>query len=116
MTNRSQYLVFLSIWIAAIAVSAFVGLSVETKNDALSLALLAALPAAAGIILVRKARRIIDHWRMRQGRDVNQEREYEDAGGFIHLYPVPPIEQQREISIREFISDVRDNSDSTSGS
>lgn len=112
MTTRTQYLLFLSIWIAAIAVCAFAGVNVKTKGDLTQLALLAFLPAAGGFLVIRKCQSIIDNWRLRHGRDVYQERKYEDDGGFIHLNPVPAIEQQHDVSIREIASELREASDS----
>lgn len=111
MTSRTQYLLFLVLWIAAIfilflvAVTAGVPISTrDIRGSLFAAGVLALLPAAGGYLLIRRAGSTIDKWRARHGHDVYQEREYEDDGGFIHLNEVPACEKEQEVSVREIVS------------
>jgi hypothetical protein len=111
MTSRSQYLIFLVIWLIAIFIIFFVALAVgipintrDIRGSLFAASVLALLPAAGGYLLIRKAGSMADSWRARHGHDVYKEREYEDDGGFIHLNEVPACEQERDVSVREIVS------------
>src|SRR5712692_796948 len=111
MTSRTQYLLFLVIWVAAIFILLFVaaaaGIPISTRDFRGSLfaaGVLALFPAAGGYLLVRRAGSTIDKWRVRHGHDVYQERAYEDDGGFIHLNEVPAGEKEQNVSVREIVS------------
>src|SRR5207245_2704598 len=111
MTSRSQYLLFLVIWLTAIILILFVaaaaGVPIDTselRGDFLVAGVIALAPAAGGFLLIRKARALVDAWRVRRGDDVFQQRAYEDDGGFIHLNAVPACEQEQTESVTEIVS------------
>lgn len=111
MTTRSQYLLFLVIWLTASVILVFgaiaAGLPIDARNlrgYLFGIGFVALLPAAGGFLLVRKGSALIDRWRVRHGHDVYQEREYEDDGGFIHLNEVPADEREQEVSVREIVT------------
>ncbi len=119
MTSRSQYLLFLFIWLTAIFVIFFVALAVGVPMDARGLrgdvliaGVIALAPAAGGYLVVRKTGSVLDAWRLRRGHDVFQERNYEDDGGFIHLNEVPACDQEQEVSLKEIVSGLGQAADS----
>ena len=119
MTSRSQYLLFLIIWLTgifmllSIAVAAGVPIAGRDLRGALlGAGLIALLPAAGGYLLVRRAESMIDRWRVRHGHDVYQERAYEDDGGFIHLNEVPADEKEQEVSVKEIVSGLGEAAES----
>lgn len=108
MTSRSQYLVFLIIWLIAILILLVVAIAVDFPLEGRDLngflfgaGVVALLPAAAGYLLARKASATIDKWRARRGNDVHR---YEDDSGFIHLNELPACEQEQEVSVKEIVS------------
>lgn len=116
MTTRTQYLLFLTIWVGAILIGVIIveAYGLSFGNDARSiratsylLGMLALLPAAAGYILVRRCGSVIDRWRIRRGEDICSERAHEDEDGFIHLYEVPECMKQQDIGASEMVKDVR---------
>ena len=109
MTSRTQYLIFLSIWVAVILLTAAIaGLGGVTlkRGPLYVVALIALLTAAIGYVLVRTVASLLDRWKVRHGHDVYRERQFEDDAGFIHLNEVPAIEQQRKIGLAEIIADM----------
>ena len=124
MTTRTQYLLFLTIWVGAfltgvIIVEAF-GLSFG--DDARSIRVtsfligtVALLPAAAGFALIRGCGSVIDKWRIRRGEDILGERSHEDEDGFIHLYEVPEFMKQHDIGVVEMVKEVRPVADESLG-
>ncbi|HEY3026008.1 MAG TPA: hypothetical protein VGJ55_07655 [Pyrinomonadaceae bacterium] len=109
MTSRTQYLIFLSIWVAIILLTAAIaGLSGVTlkRGPLYVVALIALIPAAIGYVLVRTVGSLVDRWKVLHGHDVYRERQFEDDAGFIHLNEVPAIEQQREVGLAEIVLDL----------
>ena len=117
MTTRTQYLLFITIWVGAfsmgvILVEAF-GLSFGDDDRSIRatsfiIGTVALLPAAAGFALIRGCRSVIDKWRMSRGQDVFGERSHEDEDGFIHLYEVPEYLKQHDIGVPEMVNEVAD--------
>jgi hypothetical protein len=117
VTTRTQYLLFISIWVAAIAIGVFIveaaGLSLgddarSMRATVFVIGTVAFLPAAAGFALIRGCGSVIDKWRMSRGHDVIGERSYEDEDGFIHLYEVPESMKQHDIGVEEMVNEVAD--------
>ncbi len=119
MTSRTQYLLFLFIWLTAICVVFFVALAVGVpikarglRGDLFIAGVIALAPAAGGYLVVRKTGSALDAWRLRRGHDVYQQRNYEDDGGFIHLNEVPACDQEQEVSLKEIVSGLGQAADS----
>jgi hypothetical protein len=117
MTTRTQYLLFISIWVGAIVIGVIVveGSGFSFGDDARSIratsfivGTVALLPAAAGFALVRGCGSLIDKWRIRRGQDIYGERCHEDEDGFIHLYEVPEYVKQHDIGVEEMVNEVAD--------
>lgn len=117
MTTRTQYLLFISIWVGAFAIGVIIveaaGLSFgddarSMRATAFVIGTVALLPAAAGFALIRGCGSVIDKWRIRRGRDILGERSHEDEDGFIHLYEVPEYMKQRDIGVEELVNEVAD--------
>lgn len=124
MTTRTQYLLFITIWVGAffmgvIIVEAF---GFSFGDDARSIratsfivGTVALLPAAAGFALIRGCRSVIDKWRIRRGEDIFGERSHEDEDGYIHLYEVPECMKQHDIGVAEMVNEVTPVMDETFG-
>jgi len=117
MTTRTQYLLFISIWVGAIVVGVIIveGLGFSFGDDSRSIratsfivGTVALLPAAAGFALVRGCGSVIDKWRLRRGQDIYGERSHEDEDGFIHLYEVPEYMKQHDIGVEDMVNEVAD--------
>ncbi|HKB66840.1 MAG TPA: hypothetical protein VKC61_13370 [Pyrinomonadaceae bacterium] len=117
MTTRTQYLLFISIWVGAIVIGVIIveGFGFSFGDDARSIratsfivGTVALLPAAAGFALVRGCGSVIDKWRIRRGQDIYGERSHEDEDGFIHLYEVPEYAKQHDIGVAEMVNEVAD--------
>jgi hypothetical protein len=110
MTSRTQYLLFLMLWVGSIFILLLVAIAylpIDTRDirgSLLAAGVVALLPAAGGYILIRKVSSMRDKWQLRRGHDVYQERAYEDDGGFIHLNEVPAPEKEQEVSVKEIVS------------
>src|SRR6266567_6145124 len=72
MTSRTQYLLFLFIWLTAICVVFFVALAVGMPIEARGLrgdlfiaGVIALAPAAGGYLIVPKTGSVLDAWRLR---------------------------------------------------
>jgi len=117
MTTRTQYLLFISIWVGAfftgvIIVEAF-GLSFgddarSVRGTFFIVGAVALLPAAAGFAFIRGCGSVIDKWRIRRGEDILGERSHEDEEGYIHLYEVPDYMKQHDIGVEEMVNEVAD--------
>jgi len=117
MTTRTQYLLFITIWVGAflvgvIAVESF-GLSFGDdargiRATSFVIGTVALLPAAAGFALIRSCGSVIDKWRISRGQDILGERSHEDEDGYIHLYEVPEYMKQRDIGVAEMVNEVAD--------
>lgn len=117
MTTRTQYLLFISIWVGAIVIGVIIveGSGFSFGDDAVNIratsfivGTVALLPAAAGFALVRGCGSVIDKWRIRRGQDIYGERSHEDEDGFIHLYEVPEYLKQHDIGVAEMVNEVAD--------
>lgn len=117
MTNRTQYLLFITIWVGAFAIGVIIveAFGFSFGDDANSIratsfvvGTVALLPAAAGFALVRGCRSMIDKWRISRGQDIVGERSHEDEDGFIHLYEVPEYMKQHDIGVEEMVNEVAD--------
>jgi hypothetical protein len=117
MTTRTQYLLFISIWVGAIVIGVIIveGSGFSFGDDAGNMratsfivGTVALLPAAAGFALVRGCGSVIDKWRIRRGQDIYGERCHEDEDGFIHLYEVPEYAKQHDIGVAEMVNEVAD--------
>ena len=115
MTTRTQYLLFITIWVGAfligvIFVESF-GLSFgddahSIRATSFVIGTVALLPAAAGFALIRSCGSVIDKWRIRRGQDIVGERSHEDEDGYIHLYEVPEYMKQHDIGVAEMVNEV----------
>ena len=113
MTTRTQYLLFISIWVGTIAIGvilieAFGEDARSIRATSFIVGTRALLPAAAGFALIRGCGSVIDKWRIRHGRDILGERSHEDEEGFVHLYEVPEYMKQHDIGIEEMVNEVAD--------
>jgi len=117
MTTRTQYLLFITIWVGAFLVGVIIveAFGLSFGDDARSIratsfvvGTLALLPAAAGFALIRGCGSVIDKWRIGRGQDILGERSHEDEGGFIHLYEVPDYMKQHDIGVEEMVNEVAD--------
>ena len=117
MTTRTQYLLFISIWVGTIAIGVILieAFGLSFGEDARSIratsfivGTIALLPAAAGFALIRGCGSLIDKWRIRRGRDILGERSHEDEEGFVHLYEVPEYMKQHDIGVAEMVNEVAD--------
>jgi len=117
VTTRTQYLLFISIWVGAIVIGVIIveGSGFSFGDDAVNIratsfivGTVALLPAAAGFALVRGCGSVIDKWRIRRGQDIYGERSHEDEDGFIHLYEVPEYLKQHDIGVAEMVNEVAD--------
>ena len=124
MTTRTQYLLFITIWVGAFLVGVIVveSFGLSFGDDARSIratsfivGTVALLPAAAGFALIRGCRSAIDKWRIRRGEDILGERSHEDEDGYIHLYEVPEYMKQHDIGVAEMVNDVSPVMDETLG-
>ena len=118
MTSRTQYLLFLMLWVGSIFILLFVAIAylpIDTRDirgSLLAAGVVALLPAAGGYILIRKVSSMRDKWQLRRGHDVYLERTYEDDGGFIHLNEVPAPEKEQEVSVKEIVSGLGEAAES----
>src|SRR6185295_6125047 len=110
MTTRTQYLLFITIWVGAFLVGVIVvesfGLSFGDdargiRATSFVIGTVALLPAAAGFALIHGCGSVIDKWRIRRGEDILGERSHEDEDGYIHLYEVPEYMKQRDIGVAD---------------
>jgi len=117
MTTRTQYLIFISIWVGAIAICVIIvealGLSFGDDSRGIRgtffiVGTVALLPAAAGFALIRSCGSVIDKWRISRGQDILGERSHEDEDGYIHLYEVPEYMKQHDIGVAEMVNEVAD--------
>ena len=115
MTTRTQYLLFITIWVGAFLVGVIVvesfGLSFgddahSIRATSFVIGTVALLPAAAGFALIRSCGSVIDKWRIRRGQDIVGERSHEDEDGYIHLYEVPEYMKQHDIGVAEMVNEV----------
>jgi hypothetical protein len=118
MTSRTQYLLFLMLWVGSIFILLFVAIAylpIDTRDirgSLLAAGVVALLPATGGYVLIRKVSSMRDKWQLRRGHDVYQERAYEDDGGFIHLNEVPWSEKEQEVSVKEIVSGLGEAAES----
>ena len=109
MTVRTQYLLFLTLWVGAICIGVFIlkdlGLPFGDEDRLLILAV-APLAAGVGYALIRGCGSVIDKWRIRRGRDIHGERTHEDEDGYIHLFEVPESMKQRDIGASEMVKNL----------
>ena len=117
MTTRTQYLLFITIWVGSFLIGVIIveALGLSFGDDASSIratsliiGTAALLPAATGFALIRGCGSVIDKWRIRHGQDVLEERSHEDEDGFIHLYEVPEYMKQHDIGVAEMVNEVAD--------
>ena len=117
MTTRTQYLLFITIWVGAFLIGVIIveAFGLSFGDDARSIratsfivGTVALLPAAAGFALIRSCGSVIDKWRISRGQDILGERSHEDEDGFIHLYEVPEYMKQHDIGVAEMVNEVAD--------
>ena len=115
MTTRTQYLLFITIWVGAFLVGVIVvesfGLSFgddahSIRATSFVIGTVALLPAAAGFALIRSCGSVIDKWRISRGQDILGVRSHEDEDGYIHLYEVPEYMKQHDIGVAEMVNEV----------
>jgi hypothetical protein len=79
MTNRTQYLLFITIWVGAIVIGVILveAFGFSFGDDANSIratsfivGTVALLPAAAGFALIRGCGSVFDKWRIRRRQDI----------------------------------------------
>lgn len=116
MTTRTQYLIFLIIWVASclagVVIVGALGLSFGDNSASMRatffmISVAALLPAAGGYALIKRCGSLVDRWRVRRGQDIYTERAYEDEDGYIHLNAVPDSRREHDIGVSEMLGDVR---------
>ncbi len=115
MTTRTQYLIFISIWVAACIIGILIAIDLgisfgdnsrSMRGTFIAISVIALLPAVVGYALIQRLGSIVNKWRVRRGHDIYKEREFEDEGGFIHLLEVPEGQKEHNLGVREMVSDV----------
>lgn len=116
MTTRTQYLIFLAIWVlacfAGVVICEAFGFSFDTdaliiRITLILISIVALVPAAGGYALIQRCGSVVDKWRIRRGRDIDEERKYEDEDGVIHLFEVPGCKREHEIGVSEMVREMR---------
>jgi len=107
-------MLFLTIWAGAMFAGLIIAMAYDLdingnnfRGVLVLCGLVGLVPAAACYFVVLRCGTLIDRWRVKHGRDVYQEKTYEDNAGFIHLNAVTECEKQEVVGIGEIVSGMK---------
>ena len=113
LTTRNQYMVFLMSWGASITaefiLALWLGFDVTRnfRGTLFGFGLVAIIPASAVHLSLIKTKNLYTRWQVSRGKDVLQDRDYEDCDGYLHITPIADAQKQQEIALSELVSGVQ---------
>ena len=117
MTTRNQTITFLMFWGAALIIELFVAQSLgfdifrNLRASIYACGAIALLPAGLFHFGFMKVRNQYGRWQLRRGKDPNQDQNYEDDDGVLHITEIPDSQKQRDLSLGELVSGLEQVND-----
>jgi hypothetical protein len=94
--------------IAELALAVWLGfdITINTRGTLFGFGLVALVPAGAIHLGLMKTKNLYTRWQASRGKDVYQDRDYEDCDGYLHITPISESQKQKDLPLSELISGV----------